>query len=125
MVDMIKLIINILDEGMIKLVVSMLDTGMSIRRIIIMMEMNMIKLIINVLNVDVIIGMMISMVDMGVVKWIFKNVGSIDDIGSNQTQHGSASYMDCLHDVNDSGEIIRTTLTNSSQSQTNSLEGVL
>ena len=113
--------INMMKMDMIMLIVSVVD--MIIRLIINMIDMDMIiKLIINVVDMNVIIGLMISMVDAGVIKQIMKDIGSIDAlvaIKGNIFMVIVATYI-----VNTFGEIIRTTLTHTSQNKTNSLEGV-
>ena len=82
-----------------------------------------IKLIINIAVMNIIIGLMISMVDVGVIKQIVKDIGSID--ASVAIKGTIFMVMVATYIVNTSREIIRTTLTHSSQNKTNSLEGVV
>ena len=72
---------------------------------------------------NVIIGLMISMVDVQVIKQTMKDMGSVDaPVAIKDTIF---IVMAATNIVNTCGEIIRTTLTRSSQNKTNSLEGVV
>ena len=109
---------------MIMLIVNVVDMDMTIRLIINMIVMDMIiKLIINVVDMNVIIGLMIIMVDVGVIKQIMKDMGSVDELVA--IKGTIFMVMVATYIVNTSGEIIRTTLTHTSQNKTNSLEGVV
>ena len=85
--------------------------------------MDMIMLIISVVEMNVIIGLMISMVDVEVIKRIVKDMRSGD--ASVAMKDTIFMVMIATYIVNTSGEIIRTTLTHSSQNKTKSLEGVV
>ena len=125
MVDMdmiIRLIINMMEMDMIIMIVNMVDMDMIIRLIINMMEMDMVMRTINIVEMSIIIWLMISMVDVGVIKQIMKDMGSVD--ASVAMKDTIFMVMIATYVVNTSGEIIRTTLTCSSQNKTNSLEGV-
>ena len=91
---------------MVKLVVNMVDMDM------------IIKLTINIVVMNVIIGLMISMVDVGVIKQVMKDMGSIDALVA--IKGTICMVMIATHAINISGEIIRTTLTHSSKSKSNS-----
>ena len=80
-------------------------------------------LIISVVEMNVIIGLMISMVDVEVIKRIVKDMRSGD--ASVAMKDTIFMVMIATYIVNTSGEIIRTTLTGSSQNTTNSLEGLV
>ena len=86
-------------------------------------RMDMIMLTINVVEMNVNIGVMISMVDVEVIKRIVKDMRSAD--ASVAMKDTIFMVMIATYIANTSGEIIRTTLTRSSQNTTNSLEGVV
>ena len=66
---------------------------------------------------------MISMVDVQVIKQTMKDMGSVD--APVVIKDTIFIVMAATNIVNTCGEIIRTTLTRSSQNKTNSLEGVV
>ena len=116
------MIINMEDMDMIiRLIINMIEMDMIM--LIINMKMDMIILTINVVEMNVIIGLMISMVDVQVNKQIVKDMRSAD--ASVAMKDTIFMVMIATYIVNTSGEIIRTTLTRSSQNTTNSLEGVV
>ena len=116
------MIINMEDMDMIvRLIINMIEIDMIM--LIINMKMDMIILTINVVEMNVIIGLMISMVDVQVNKQIVKDMRSAD--ASVAMKDTIFMVMIATYIVNTSGEIIRTTLTRSSQNTTNSLEGVV
>ena len=80
-------------------------------------------LTINMVEMNVIIGLKISVVDVEVIKQIMKGMGSVDALVA--IKDTNFIVMIATYLVNTSGEIIRTTLTHSNQSKTNSLEGVV
>ena len=85
--------------------------------------MEIIMLTINIVEMNVIIGLKISVVDVEVIKQIMKGMGSVDALVA--IKDTNFMVMIATYLVNTSGEIIRTTLTHSNQSKTNSLEGVV
>ena len=116
MVDMemtLGLIIIIVEMDMVKLVAKMVDH----------IDHTIIKLIIRIVQMNKIIGLIIDMVDLGVIKQIVKDMGSID--ASVAIKDIIFMVMTTTYIVNTSGEILRTTLTQSSHSKTNSLRGVV
>ena len=116
------MIINMEDMDMIvRLIINMIEIDMIM--LIINMKMDMIILTINVVEMNVIIGLMISMVDVQVNKQIVKDMRSAD--ASVAMKDTIFMVMIATYIANTSGEIIRTTLTRSSQNTTNSLEGVV
>ena len=86
-----------------------------------MVDMDMvIKLIISIVEMNAIIGLMINMVAVDHSQ-IIKDMGSIDT--SVAIKGTIFMLMTTTNIVNTCGKIIRTTLVNNSQSETNSLEG--
>ena len=131
MVNMIIiLIVNIVDMDMIVLIVNVVDTYMIIWLADSQYGGNgygqtcsqygryghiIIKLIINIVEMNVIIELMISMADMEVIKQIMNDIGSID--ASVVIKGTIFMAMVATYIVNTSGEIIRATLTHSSQNK--------
>ena len=76
---------------------------------------------INIVEMKVIIGL-ISMVDVRVIRQIMKDIESVD---ASVSMKNTIFMVIATYIVNTSGEIIRTTLTHSSQNKTKSLEGVV
>ena len=70
----------------------------------------------------VIIGLMISMVDVRVIRQIMTDIESVD---ASVSMKNTIFMVIATYIVNTSGEIIRATLTHSSQNKTKSLEGVV
>ena len=76
---------------------------------------------INIVETKVIIGL-ISMVDVRVIRQIMTDIESVD---ASVSMKNTIFMVIATYIVNTSGEIIRTTLTHSSQNKTKSLEGVV